>query len=121
MQTQATYPRVQTVRPQPGKKLLVTFSTGEMRVYDCQHLLRDEAFRPLADEALFQQVRPDRHGYGVIWSETIDLAESELWINGKSAEQVAPREPPPAAAVRSVTHKLVPDSRSGAPADGGGR
>ncbi|MEK7675393.1 MAG: DUF2442 domain-containing protein [Verrucomicrobiota bacterium] len=83
MQTQVTYPRVQTVRPQPGKKLLVTFATGETRIYDCQPLLREEAFRPLADEALFQRVRPDRHGYGVIWSEAIDLAESELWINGK--------------------------------------
>lgn len=90
MQTQVTYPRVQTVQPQPGKKLLVTFSTGETRIYDCQPLLREEAFRPLADEALFQQVRPDRHGYGVIWSEAIDLAESELWINGKRAEPCAP-------------------------------
>lgn len=86
MQTQVTYPRVQAVRPQPGKKLLVTFSTGETRIYDCQPLLREEEFRLLADEALFQQVRPDQHGYGVIWSEAIDLAESELWINGKRAE-----------------------------------
>ena len=86
MQTQVTYPRVQMVRPQFGKKLLVTFSTGETRIYDCQPLLSEEVFRPLADEALFQQVRPDRHGYGVIWSEAIDLAESELWINGTRAE-----------------------------------
>ena len=76
MQTQVTYPRVQTVRALPAKKLLVTFSTGETRIYDCQPLLREEAFRPLADEALFQQVRPDPHGYGVIWSEAMEfLAE----------------------------------------------
>ena len=86
MQTQVTYPRVQAVRALPAKKLLVTFSTGETRVYDCQPLLREEAFRPLADEALFQQVRPDQHDYGVIWSEAIDLAESELWTNGTRAE-----------------------------------
>ena len=86
MQTQVTYPRVQAVQALPAKKLLVTFSTGETRVYDCQPLLREEPFRPLADEALFQQARPDQHGYGVIWSDSIDLAESELWANGQRAE-----------------------------------
>ena len=89
MQTQVTYPRVQAVQALPAKKLLVTFSTGETRVYDCQPLLREEAFRPLADEALFQQARPDQHGYGVIWSDSIDLAESELWANGKRVEPIA--------------------------------
>ena len=38
-----------------------------------------------------------------------------------SAEQVAPREPPPAAPVRSVTGDMKPDLQSGAPVDGGGR
>jgi uncharacterized protein DUF2442 len=90
MQTQVTYTRVRAVRPLPDKKLLVTFATSETRIYDCKPLLSDEAFRPLADEALFRQVRPDPHGYGVIWSDEIDLAESELWINGKPAEAVAP-------------------------------
>lgn len=86
MQTEVTYPLVRAVRPLPGKKLFVTFSTGEARIYDCQPLLAEEAFRALADETLFQQVRPDRHGYAVIWSDEIDLAESEIWINGQPAE-----------------------------------
>jgi hypothetical protein len=69
-------------------RLHVTFSTGDARVYDCGPLLSEEAFRPLANEQLFQQVQADRHGYGVIWNDEIDLAESELWIN---AEPVEPR------------------------------
>ena len=86
MQTQITYPRIQTVQPQPGKRLLVTFSTGETRMYDCRPLLENTVFSALSDEALFQQVRPDRHGYGVIWSNDIDLAESELWLNGQPVD-----------------------------------
>ncbi|TAK08937.1 DUF2442 domain-containing protein [bacterium] len=90
METEVTYPRVREVRPLPGKRLFVTFSTGEARIYDCQPLLAEEAFRPLADEALFRQARADRDGYAVIWSDEIDLAESEIWINGQPAEQSAP-------------------------------
>jgi hypothetical protein len=66
---------------------LVAFATGEQRVYDCAPLLRESVFAGLADEAVFQQVRPDPHGYGVVWSDELDLAESELWINGSPAEQ----------------------------------
>jgi hypothetical protein len=87
MDTLLTYPRVRSVRPLAGKRLLVAFATGEERFYDCGPLLAESAFAALADETVFQQVRPDPHGYGVIWNDEIDLAESELWINGTSAEQ----------------------------------
>ena len=90
MKTALTYPRVQSVRPLRGRKLLVTFSTGEARIYDCEPLLREEAFQPLADEAVFRQVRPDPHGYAVIWSDEIDLAESEIWLNGEPTDPNAP-------------------------------
>ena len=31
---------------------------------------------------MFRRVRADDHGYAVVWTDEIDLAESELWING---------------------------------------
>ncbi len=66
--------------------MLVTFENGAVRLYDCRPLLAEAVFRPLADDAFFQHVRPDPHGYAVLWSDEIDLAESELWLNGKPAE-----------------------------------
>lgn len=89
MKTAVTYPRVREVLPLPDKKLFVTFSTGEARIYDCRPLLAEETFRPLADESLFQKAHADRHGYAVIWSDEIDLAESEIWINGQPVEPVS--------------------------------
>jgi len=41
----------------------------------------------LQNDAMFREVHADTHGYGVIWNDEIDLAESEIWINGKAAEQ----------------------------------
>jgi len=85
MSTQTTYPRVSSVEALSQKQLRVTFETGEVKIYDCKPLLEDEALRPLQDEALFQRVHMDGHGYGVIWNDDVDLAESELWLNGKAA------------------------------------
>lgn len=90
MTTTTSYPRIRRVKPRPGKILFVTFENGDQKVYDCTPLLRTEAFRPLQDEAIFRCAHADSHGYGVIWNDDIDLAESEIWINGRTAEQDDP-------------------------------
>ena len=86
MKAQTTYPTVRSVRPLPDMKLQVSFSTGEVRIYDCGPLLSQPPFRALEDERLFSQVHPAPHGYAVIWNDEIDLAESELWIHGAPIE-----------------------------------
>ncbi len=85
-----TYPRIRSVRPKPGKTLLVEFENGERKVYDCTPLLKSEAFCPLQDEAIFRYAHADSNGYGVIWNDDIDLAESEVWLNGRTAEPEDP-------------------------------
>jgi len=80
------YPKIRKVWPRPGKTLLVEFENGEKKAYDCTPLLQSEVFRPLQDEAVFRCAHADSQGYGVIWSEDIDLAESEIWLNGRPAE-----------------------------------
>lgn len=86
METHTSYPRVSSVRPLADKRLLVGFANGVAKVYDCTPLLKDDAFKPLSNDALFRSVRADSHGYGVVWTEDLDLAESELWLNGAVAE-----------------------------------
>ena len=87
MIAQTKYPRVSSVKPLAGKRLFVTFSNGAEKVYDCAPLLADEAFAALKDDAFFRGVEADPHGYGVAWDDEIDLAESELWINGETADE----------------------------------
>lgn len=94
MKTVISYPRVQDVTALAEKRLLVVFSSGERKVYDCSPLLDEEVFRPLADETLFHSVRSDPHGYGVIWNDAIDLSESELWIHGTPFVAEKELEPP---------------------------
>jgi hypothetical protein len=82
-----SYPKIKHVEPLAGKRLLVTFGNNTKKIYDCYLLLKEETFKPLLNDALFRSVKADRHGYGIIWSDEIDLSESELWINGLPAEQ----------------------------------
>jgi hypothetical protein len=64
-------------------RLRVLFVTGDIKIYDCKPLLCKEAFIPLVNENFFKKVKVDTGGYGIVWSDEIDLAETELWINGK--------------------------------------
>ncbi len=86
MTTATTYPKIRDVKPRADKTLLVTFENGDRRVYDCTPLLRSDAFHLLRDDAIFRCAHADSHGYGVIWNDDIDLAESEIWLNGRIAE-----------------------------------
>ena len=69
--------------------LLVDLENGVSKVYDCTPLLKENPFRPLEDEALFRCAHVEPHGYAVVWNDDIDLAESELWLNGQSVEHRA--------------------------------
>ena len=50
-------------------------------------LITEEAFRPLKDEAFFENVRVDAAGYGISWNDYVDLSELELWVNGRDRSQ----------------------------------
>jgi len=80
------YPRIQSVQPLKQRRLLVQFQNGENRVFDCNPLLSDPSFAPLQNDSLFRSVRVDTGGYGVSWTDEIDLSESEIWIKGTKAD-----------------------------------
>jgi hypothetical protein len=76
--------RIKNIEALENYQLKVEFVTGEIKRYDCRPLLEKEAFKELKNENLFRKVRVDTGGYGIVWSDEIDLSESELWINGKT-------------------------------------
>jgi hypothetical protein len=81
------YPKVRSVRTEGDKTLWVKFDNGVAKLYDCKPLLSTQPFSVLEDDVMFRQAHADSNGYGVTWNDDIDLAESEIWINGKETEQ----------------------------------
>lgn len=80
------YPKIRSVAPSAEKQLIVEFETGERKIYDCKPLLEQPAFAALKDDGVFRLAHADRFGYGVVWNDDLDLAESEVWENGRVAE-----------------------------------
>jgi hypothetical protein len=78
------YPKIESVKALSDMKLLVIFENCAQRIYDCRLLTDKEPFDQLQNESLFRMVQVDQGGYGIVWNDDIDLAESELWINGMS-------------------------------------
>ena len=77
-----SYPRVESVVPLKQKVLLVTFVNGVTKLYDCKPLLNESPFKALNTDAIFDSVKLDQGGYGVSWSDEVDLSEAELWMHG---------------------------------------
>lgn len=76
--------KIKSAAPLPGHRLLVSFAEGCSKIYDLTPLFeRVPALIPLRDmPGLFEQVRTDPGGYGVSWTDEIDLDGEELWENG---------------------------------------
>ena len=67
--------------------LLLTFSTGEQRIYDAKSLLQYPAFQPLSNKDLFNQVTVECGT--VTWDNgRIDIAPETLYQNSFEYEHV---------------------------------
>lgn len=76
-------PKIKTVEMIGTMQLIVHFTNGVQRIYDCEPLLCRPQFHLLMNPAFFRAVRVDTGGYGILWNDDIDLSEYELWTNGK--------------------------------------
>ena len=78
-------PRIQSVRPQEGYQLLVTFDGGMQVVYDVAEDIRQiPAFADLVRiPGLFRNARLDSSRTVVFWNDGIDLPSDTLFEYGR--------------------------------------
>ena len=75
--------KVKDVSVLPNLMLGVRFANGTTKTYDVKPLFaKYPAFRALEDANLFEDVKVDVGGYGLIWNDDIDLSCDELWEHG---------------------------------------
>ena len=76
--------KVNKVKPLDDMTVFVEFVEGSEKIYDVKPLMSKwKIFEDLLNRDLFNRVRVDVGGYGIIWNENIDLSCNELWENGK--------------------------------------
>jgi hypothetical protein len=72
-------PRVKAVKARDNYKLEITFSNGEVGVYDCSPLLNFGVFTELKDKIYFQQVRVVSGT--VVWPHEQDICPDTLYVD----------------------------------------
>lgn len=80
--------KVKSVTPQKDFFLTIGFNNGETKIYDVKPLFEKIVdFKILLSlVGLFEEVKVAEGGYGVMWSDDLDLSCNELWNNGKIIE-----------------------------------
>ena len=74
---------IKSVKVLKDMVLEVVFNNGTNKKYDMKILIKKhEVFKALEDKELFNKVRVDIGGYGIIWNDEIDLSSEEIWANG---------------------------------------
>lgn len=69
---------IQNFKPLGDMMMLLTFTTGEKRLYDGTRLLQYPAFKPLADERVFMDAKVE-HGV-LTWRDgEIDIAPETMY------------------------------------------
>ena len=72
-------PRVKDVKPQDNYNLLLTFTNGEVGLFDMKPYLGYNMFKPLRDVDFFNAVRPS-HGT-VQWENEADLCPDTMYMD----------------------------------------
>ena len=78
-------PRVITVRPDTDYTLTLTFSNGEVRVFDVKLYLSIGIFRELQDKRIFNSVRPVLGS--IQWQNGQDFCPDTLYLDGVPAPE----------------------------------
>lgn len=78
---------IKYVKPLENMVLEAVFSNGEIKKYDMKKLIKKhEVFKSLENEELFNKVKVDIGGYGIVWNGDIDLSSEEIWVNGTTVK-----------------------------------
>lgn len=78
---------VQAVKPLDDMMMIITFISGEKRLYDATQLLAFPAFQPLVNEEVFKNAKVE---YGVVtWADgEIDIAPETMYENSYAYEEL---------------------------------
>lgn len=79
--------RVRSVKPLDDMMMILTFTSGERRLYDATQLLEYPAFQPLRDEDVFKSATVE-HGI-VVWNDgDIDIAPETMYANSYAYNEI---------------------------------
>ena len=65
--------------------VVVKFDNGVTKIYNMKELINTHAaFKPIEDKIFFSSAQLDTKGHAIIWSDEIDIAIEEIYLNDKN-------------------------------------
>jgi hypothetical protein len=83
-------PRVKSVKPNPDYTLTLTFTDGEIRIFDVKPYLDKGIFRELRDMSVFNSVKPFLGS--IQWQGGQDFCPDTLYLEGTKQQDAAATE-----------------------------
>jgi len=80
-------PRVRAVNPKPDYELAITFTSGEVGVYDCRPLLTFGVFGELRDEGYFRRAQVVNGT--VAWPHEQDICPDALYLDSRRSARTS--------------------------------
>ena len=75
--------KIKSIEILPDFKIKALYDCGVVKTYDFNALIQNhKAFKPLGQKNLFNQAKVDCGGYGICWTDDIDIDSGEIWYNG---------------------------------------
>ena len=80
--------KITSVATLPDYVLLVGFATGEYKQFDLKPIIEKyPPFKSLKEiEGLYEQVKIDIGGYGLVWNDDLDISADGIYEKGVSCE-----------------------------------
>ena len=80
--------KIKAVTPLPDFRITVQFAEGVTKIYNIEPLFSKwKQFQALQHSLdLYNQVKVDTGGYGIVWNDDIDLSCDELYANGETVK-----------------------------------
>jgi len=66
--------------------LIASFNDGSVKEFDFKPLLKKESYKDLNNPLIFGLGRIDAGGYGISWTDFIDIDSYDIWMGGKIIE-----------------------------------
>ncbi len=83
-------PRIKDVKPNPDYTLTLTFTNGEVRIFDVKPYLDKGIFRELRNMSIFNSVRPFLGS--IQWQNGQDFCPDTLYLEGVKKRDDAARK-----------------------------
>lgn len=77
-------PKIVDVKPLSDMNLMVKFDNNIIKKYDVKRLLdKYSVFEELKNQQIFNLVHVECGGFGIAWTDEIDLSGYEIWDHGQ--------------------------------------